>query len=155
MCCDVFQKRLFKAKVLRKKSMKNEAFHFNEIASKVMDWNPDQSDVLQNVVTDDNLLRVDGVDSFRGSKQKSPAFMESMIEICTERGSAVLDLTAGVGMILLTGLAKLFVRKIICKVYAYNLITSLRLQAPRCPHVNSVDVTSSRWRRMHHPFTCF
>ena len=72
-------------------------FRFNEIASKVMDWNPESSDVLENVVTDDNLLRCKGTKSYRGSKQKAPAFMESMIEICTGKGSAVLDLTGAVG----------------------------------------------------------
>ncbi|KAG0600860.1 hypothetical protein M758_11G066700 [Ceratodon purpureus] len=90
-------KRLFKAKVLRRKSMSHIKFQFNEIASKVMDWNPESSDVLENVVTDENLLRCEETVSYRGSKQKSPAFMETMIEICTGKGSAVLDLTGGIG----------------------------------------------------------
>lgn len=77
--------------------MTNHSFRFNEIASKVMDWNPEQSDVLENVVTDANLLRFGDNDSYRGSKQKSPAFMECMIEMCTGKGSAVIDLRAGVG----------------------------------------------------------
>ena len=77
--------------------MCNQGFKFNEIASKVMDWNPESSDVLENFVTDGNLLRCDETVSYRGSKQKSPAFMESMIEICTGKGSAVLDLTGAVG----------------------------------------------------------
>lgn len=77
--------------------MSHETFKFNEIASKVMDWHPEESDVVQNVVTDSNLLRCKETFSYRGSKQKSPAFMESMIEICTVKGSAVIDLTAGVG----------------------------------------------------------
>lgn len=92
------QKRLFKAKVLRRRGVCTEVFRFNEVTSKVIDWHPEQSDVLQNVVTDANLLRCDETESYRGSKQKSPAFMESMIEICTGRGSAVLDLSASVGM---------------------------------------------------------
>lgn len=91
------QKKLFKAKVFRKKCMSDRIHRFNEIASKVINWNPDHSDVLENVVTDAYLLRCNETESYRGSKQKSPAFMESMIEICTVKGSAVLDLTAGVG----------------------------------------------------------
>ena len=93
----LLQKRLFKAKVFRRQGMIHHDFRFNEVASKVMDWNPEHSDVLENVVTDSNLLRCDETESYRGSKQKSPAFMETMIEICTSKGGAVLDLTAGVG----------------------------------------------------------
>ena len=94
------QKKLFKAKVMRRRGCGQENFRFNEIASKVMDWNPEQSDVLENIVMDQNLLRCEETGSYRGSKQKSPAFMESMIEICTGKGSAVIDLTAGVGELL-------------------------------------------------------
>ncbi|KAG0594087.1 hypothetical protein M758_UG046600 [Ceratodon purpureus] len=78
--------KLFKAKVMWRVGTGGDPFKFGEIASKVVDWNPKHSDVMENILTDDNRLRCDDTQSYPGSKQKSRVFMESMIKICTSKG---------------------------------------------------------------------
>lgn len=73
--------------------MRNGVFRFQSVTSKVVDWSPESSDV-ENIVPDEHVLRCDSHGSYRGSKQKSPALMELMIEVCTTLGNVVLDLTA-------------------------------------------------------------
>ena len=59
---------------------------------------PLATDVLYNNVDDKRVLRRASGESWRGAREKSPAFMQTLIESCTGPAGRVVDLTTSTGM---------------------------------------------------------
>ena len=59
--------------------------------------NPLQIDVLYNVMDSRFCLQDKDNKPYCGAREKSPAFIETLVETCSPLGGRVLDLTTGTG----------------------------------------------------------
>ena len=58
---------------------------------------PIECDVLYNAVDDNTCMKGANKKPLRGAREKSPTFMQTLIEMCSPPGGQVLDLTCNTG----------------------------------------------------------